>query len=78
MPGNGPLPSIGARFPASKCPVLPGETVAETVAVRLKAVGGAVARPPTLPFPECRAQAVEEMPLRLPLALARGRVASTR
>jgi hypothetical protein len=33
LPGNGHLPSIGARFPALKCPVLPGETLAETVAV---------------------------------------------
>jgi hypothetical protein len=33
LSGNGHLPSIGARFPAPECPVLPGETVAETVAV---------------------------------------------
>jgi hypothetical protein len=33
LPGNGHLPSIGARFPAPQCPVLPGETVAETVAI---------------------------------------------
>ena len=28
MPGNGHLPSIGARFLAPKCLVMPGETVA--------------------------------------------------
>src|SRR3954451_16436632 len=33
LPGTGHLPTIGARFPAPKCPVLPGETEAETVAV---------------------------------------------
>jgi hypothetical protein len=35
LPGNGHLPSIGARFPAPKCPVLPGETVPETVPLAL-------------------------------------------
>ena len=33
LPGNGHLPSIGARFQPRKCPLVPRETIAETVAV---------------------------------------------
>jgi len=29
LPGNGHVPSIGARFPAPKYPLLPGETPAK-------------------------------------------------
>jgi hypothetical protein len=35
LPGCERLPSIGARFQPKECPLLPGETVAETVAVKL-------------------------------------------